>query len=263
MVDPYTKLALVGSLLASKDIIIKVLGPTADYIGESLRNVVGKSADNLGSIFDNAHKKLGDKAEKTGAVPPRVLKGVLTEGVFCDDSLTAEYFGGVLASSKSEISRDDRGVYFNALISRLSTYQIRSHYVFYRILKNLYDGNDLNIGTDSMRMTFFVPIIVYVKALDFVEDEEKEKFSVLLDHAMVGLHNEGLCKYSMGSKAHLQKQHKTISEDGIIFHPTCLGIELFHWVHGRSDLAPISFLDIANQFEIDIEIEISPGSLKL
>jgi hypothetical protein len=40
---------------------------------------------------------------------PKVIKAILDDGSFCDDELTASYFGGVLASSKTEVGCDDRG----------------------------------------------------------------------------------------------------------------------------------------------------------
>jgi hypothetical protein len=76
--------------------------------------------------------------------------------------VSTEYFGGVLASSRTEVGRDDRGAAFVALIGRLSSYQIRSHYFFYT----------------------FVPMQSYASAMEFGEDEN---FDVLLSHVLFGL----------------------------------------------------------------------------
>jgi hypothetical protein len=73
------------------------------------------------------------------------LKEILENGAWCEEELQVEYFGGVLASSRTGISRDDRGAYFTSLISRLSTYQLRSHYIFYHLFKKIFDGEDINI----------------------------------------------------------------------------------------------------------------------
>ena len=96
--------------------------------------------ENLKRIFDKAKEKLGDKINEQGAVSPRVLKGIINEGSWSDDFLSVEYFSGVLASSKTGILRDDRGVYFNALISGLSAYQLRMHYLFYHAIKREFNG---------------------------------------------------------------------------------------------------------------------------
>lgn len=70
------------------------------------------------------------KLRRPGAVPPKVLKGIIGEAPFCDDELSAEYFGGVLASSRTGVSRNDRGAAFAALVGRLSAYEIRAHFFF-------------------------------------------------------------------------------------------------------------------------------------
>jgi hypothetical protein len=40
-------------------------------------------------------------------VPPRVLSGLLTDGSYRDDKVACEYFGGVLASSRTEVSNGE------------------------------------------------------------------------------------------------------------------------------------------------------------
>jgi hypothetical protein len=96
----------------------KNLGPTAEYLGGGLRAWTEKRVQNVATIFNKAQEKLGPEIEKAGSVPPRVLKEVLDEGSFCDDELTAEYFGGILASSRTPSGRDDRGRHI--CVSRLS-----------------------------------------------------------------------------------------------------------------------------------------------
>ncbi|MFC1560903.1 hypothetical protein ACFL4V_00330 [Candidatus Latescibacterota bacterium] len=81
-----------------------------------------------------------------GQVPPRVLKRVLSDGWFCEDEIMREYYGGVLASSRSTINRDDRGKTYLELLSNLSTYQTRTYYIVYTILKHIFSGCELNPG---------------------------------------------------------------------------------------------------------------------
>ncbi len=101
--DVGTGLALFG---AAK-IIEKLLGPTAEYIGEGAKEWTAKRVENVKYIFSIAATKLGEKINENGTVSPKVLKGILNDGSYCDDKLVLEYFGGVLASSRSNISRDD------------------------------------------------------------------------------------------------------------------------------------------------------------
>src|SRR2546430_14920034 len=96
-------------LLGPSGLLYKVLGPTADYLGEGLQGLAEQRVQNLQRVLAHADRKLGPDAEgRSGAVPPRVLKGVLEEGSYWDDELGAEYIGGVLASSRTEAPRDDR-----------------------------------------------------------------------------------------------------------------------------------------------------------
>src|SRR5262245_36424227 len=115
----------------AKPLLEKLLGPTAEYIGEGMKEFTKKRAENIRRIFAYAAKLLGPRLELPGAVPAKVLRGVIDDGSFADDELAAQYFGGVLASARTGVSRDDRGATFNALLTRLSSYQIRAHYVFY------------------------------------------------------------------------------------------------------------------------------------
>lgn len=261
--DPGTGLAILGTALGSKDIIIKMLGPTADYIGEGLKNRTEKGVENVENIFAIAIRKLGNKIENEGAVPPKVLKGILEEGYFCEDSIAAEYLGGVLASSRSEISRDDRGAVLIALLSRLSTYQIRTHYILYHLIKTAFDGTDINPNTSEGRdkLWLYVPRSTYETAMDFSENED---VNILLSHIIFGLAKEGLIekRFSFGSKESLQKIFENAYTEGIIFQPSVLGIELFLWAYGKSDLTNEDFFRPNNKFEVDSNIKILDDGIK-
>lgn len=253
------ELAILGG---SASLTTKLLGPTADYIGEGIKNWAKKRKENVGNIFLNAQKKLGDKIETKGGVSPKVLKGILDEGSFCEDFLATEYFGGVLASSRSGISRDDRGATFIALISRLSTYQIRTHYIFYHIVKNLFDGTSISINLSEGRtkMETCVPFDVYFPAMEFDEQEKRE---VLLTHIMFGLQKESLIEPTFGfGPTEVMRKYFKKATTGINFQPSILGVELFLWAYGKSNLTPDEFLNPANQFELDSRVNIPPGHQK-
>jgi len=110
MIDPTTLIGAGLTAFASKEILTKLLGQTADYIGGEIKNLVEKCNVNIGDIFIKAYRKLGTRVEEPGTVNPRVLKSVFDEGRFCEDDLVKEYFAGVLASSRTSDGKDDRGV---------------------------------------------------------------------------------------------------------------------------------------------------------
>src|SRR5919106_5794497 len=126
MADPLTTLGLsAAGAFVTKDVVTRLLGPTADYLGAEMQQFTQRRLETIGRIFRNAADKAQDRLDEPGAVPPRVLRDIINEGSFQDDDLATEYFGGVLASSKTPMNRDDRAATFTSLISRLSTYQIR------------------------------------------------------------------------------------------------------------------------------------------
>ena len=131
--DESTKVIVAGLIGA-------VCGDSAKYIGEETKMFVEKCNVNLTSIFNKAKDKLGDRIDDEGSVNPRILKSIIDEGRFCEDELTAEYFGGILASSRTDNDRDDRGVMYMNIIKGLSVYQLRLHYLFYYLLKALEIG---------------------------------------------------------------------------------------------------------------------------
>lgn len=65
-------------------------------------------------------------------VSDRVAYRALTEAAVTDDELVADYLGGVIAASGPD---DDRGTPVVSLISRLSSEQLRLHYLLYRGLR--------------------------------------------------------------------------------------------------------------------------------
>jgi hypothetical protein len=60
---------------------------------------------------------------------------VLDEGSFSSDTLAVDYFGGILASSRTEDGRDDRGARIAKIVDGLSTYQLRSHYLLFTTIR--------------------------------------------------------------------------------------------------------------------------------
>jgi hypothetical protein len=260
--DLGTGLTVLGTALGGKDIIVKMLGPTAEYIGEGLKNFAEKRVQNVKNIFQNASKKLGDKIETDGTIPPKVLKGTLNEGSYAEDFLSVDYFGGVLASSRTGISRDDRGAFFNALISRLSTYQLRMHYVFYHAIKQTFNGENINWGlaTERNKMRLYIPLTSFIKALDFTEREIKN-ISIYMDHIVNGLLREQLIDnwFQYGNLDHMIKHYKDASESGLLLEPNRLGFELFYWAYGLGQENPKDFLKIDKQFELDEKVLIDNG----
>lgn len=87
----------------------KVLGRSLDVVGETLERWTTLRLENVARITENAAKKAGDSLDREGTVPARVAMRIFEKGSYSDDQLVVEYLGGVLASSRTELGRDDRG----------------------------------------------------------------------------------------------------------------------------------------------------------
>lgn len=263
--DAGTGLTILGSAIGSAKLLEKFLGPTADYLGVGLKNWSEKRFDNLKRIFDNAINKTGANIDVDAQVPPKVLRGTLSDGSFADDIISIEYYGGVLASSRSGISRDDRGVYFNSMIGKLSSYQLRSHYIFYHCFYQIFKGsnNNVAIADNISKMEIYIPYPEYFKSLDLV-DEEYANLPSLINHILFGLSKENLIKDHLvfGSKEHLSKYYKDAPESGILIQPSTLGVELFLWAFGKGNTPIQDFYDTRNNFDLDDNIKLPNTIIK-
>ncbi len=263
------------TVLGSAKLAEKLLGPTFAYLGEGIKTQVQKGLKNLDRIFLKAVERLGERIEDEGQIPPKVVGKVLREGVFSDNELSAEYFGGILASARTPNADDDRGAYYLDIVSRLSTYQLRAHYVLYVALKRLYNGSGLSMALGDARALqgrTFVPFPEFVKGMDATEEPVKR----LLHHIFDALAKESLIELDWmygnisldlpaktlarvePTKLELPKDYveHRVSGDGIVFFPGGLGIDLFMWAHGRGDLIVDDFLDPRNEFDSGIAVHI-------
>ena len=238
----------LGAIAASK-----ILGPTADYLGEELKELTKKRLENTGRIFSKAENKLGDKLDRPGQVPPKVLKTIINEGSYCDDDITVEYFGGVLASSRTEIDRDDRGARVAKMIDNMSTYQIRSHYFIYSTISELFSNskNKFGLSEDRDKMQLFMPGQDYINAMEFTQQEWDNR--QILIHIFNGLYTDGLIEstWRFGSQESLKKIVNNVPGDGIICTPSTLGVELLLWAFGHGD-KQLDFL-LTDDFSAEIE----------
>ena len=260
--DPETGLIVFG---AAAMVAKKILGPTAEYIGEGLQKWTEHRVHNVRRIFDNAARKLGGEIDEEGAVPPRVLGRILDEGSYSADAIATDYLGGILASSRSGISRDDRGVTFVALVARLSAYELRTHYILYAAGSRGLVGSTANFGLSSDRdaTRLFLDMDVYQEAMDLVETED---LNLVLSHAIHGLKTAGLIDpwFGTGDTDTLRRQHRFIPSPGIIYQLSPLGIELFLWAHALPNQNINHFLEgLSDRLETYTPIVIRSPAVKL
>jgi hypothetical protein len=246
-----------------------VCGPTAKYAGGELASYAKIGVQNLKRVFENAAKQLKAQDKIGGQVPPRVLKEILSEGYFCEDELQAMYLGGVLASSKGPVSRDDRAIAYCSLVSSLSSYQIRTHCILYSTIlrathfhigEKPYPIKDVLPTIQKQSLTIVIREADYLAAMEFSEAEQPENIA---QHSFVGLEKRGL------SERGIYVCHPRNPKKGEVpfryFYPTILGVELFLWGQGVGDCGLEAYKpDLLQKIKLPFTVEpyeVHPGQV--
>lgn len=231
-------------------LVLKLLGPTCDYLGEGLKNLVQRRFENVDRILTNATGKAQDRLGEPGEVPPRVLRSVLDEGSYCDNELFIDYFGGVLASSRTPEGRDDRGVTIAKTLEGMSVYQLRAHYLLYSTVRHFFkdSGNTFDLSS-RMRMRLFLPAQELARAME-LSKSEASMFADLVTHIFSGLSSRGLIgHWTSGDELNLRKtvpdkaMKDRIVGNGVLFETSHIGAELYVWAAGWGNITTQSILD--------------------
>ena len=258
--DPLTITGAGLAVLGSKDLLVKLLGPSADYVGGEVAGFVKKCNINLDSVFARATKKLGDRIGEEGSVSPRVLRYILDDGRFCEDEVAAEYYGGMLAGSREATGKDDRCLPFLSKVREMSVLQIRLHFVFYYELLRLHRAAKLNLGLEDdcskagllLPHQFMIPI--------FPAEKIADSYSDLMSHAVAGLYSQGLISsYAYGTVDTLKAQFPGADKAGVYMAPNFMGAELFLWALGIEGPSAHRFFDVSPD-EIEQVIPIPSGA---
>lgn len=208
--------------LASRDLVKKFLGPTADFLGERLKDHVQRGYENAARVFNIACRNASDTLDQPGVVSPRILKGVLEEAPYTDDALTAEYFGGLLASSRDEHGSDDLLPHIN-LVKQLPARQLRLHFIVYASVAMFGKRAEMRTGPDFWNgLRLHIP----VKDLDRCWPEWKIERGRLIGNALQGLIDQGLIGRSSSVRI-AAGDPPTTAKLGLDVAPVRRGCDLF------------------------------------
>ena len=244
--EPLTIVGTGLAILGSRDLLNKVLGPTADYLGSETRNLVDKCNVNLDNVFKNATSKLGARLEEPGGVSPRVLKHVLDDGRFADEEIVVEYYGGLLAGSKSLTGKDDRALPYLAKVQQMSAYQLRLHFLFYFEILRIFKDAPFNLGDGNTwpKHALILPHALFLNALP-KEEWVQENYWKIMAQAVVGLSQEGLVsRYTYGDLEKKNQQFEDAPVNAILMAPSFLGAELFMWAVGAESPSGHDFFSL-------------------
>lgn len=199
--------------------IKKVLGPTFDSLGVDIRAGYEKTKE---KIFTSAEKKL-KKNQENGKANLRVAWDIVTQASFTESEIGAEYFGGILAASKTEDGQDDTGIYYLNIAKSISSKQLYLHYILYKSLNNLFvrteSLHDLNVGMGSEiqgKRVYFYTVELVNLGVSIETD-----FTALANKGLIGDTWEVISK-----KINHPISGQEVNVPYAFFTPTTLGIQM-------------------------------------
>ena len=197
----------------------KAFGPVLSEIGEDLKKIYAIGRD---KILAAGYKKIRNPEDGKKA-NLRVTRDIFWNGAFTDEEICAEYFGGVLAASRSNDGHDDSTIQFVNVIKSLSSSQLRLHYFIYSGLNQILSqsSNNINVAQGSdiqAREIFFSQI-----ELEHAGVNTDTDFNVLYRHGLlykykINVHNFGDRSFAYASS-----------------NPTTYGVLLYGVAHNRLD----------------------------
>ena len=125
----------------------QLFGKTLAEMGDDINKVYKANRDKL---LAKAASKVTNPDD--GAKPNlRVARDVIWNGAVTDDEVCAEYFGGLLAASRSAEGKDDSALIYVDCIKALSSKQLHLHFAIYSSLNALLikAGKAVNPGMQS------------------------------------------------------------------------------------------------------------------
>jgi hypothetical protein len=191
----------------------KTLGPTLDEIGKDIASLYGKGVKKINEAAQRKIENIDDGARAN----LRVARDVFFNGSFSENDISAEYFGGILAASRTNDGKDDGAIFYLDIVKSLSSSQLKLHYLVYRHLNEL-------LAADKARSDFNPARSEHVSSLEIhFLSGELSQVGVNLESDLLALNHKDLIsnfEYSAD-----MDPDKVISVTKIV--PTSLGIQLF------------------------------------
>lgn len=136
------EIALTAGVAGVAYVAQQLFGKTLAEMGDDLNKVYKSNRDKL---LAKATSKVENPND--GAKPNlRVARDVIWNGAVTDDEVCAEYFGGVLAASRSADGKDDSSLIYVDCIKALSSKQLHLHFVIYSSLQSLLLASDKKVN---------------------------------------------------------------------------------------------------------------------
>lgn len=211
------------SVIPGNEAIEKVLGPTASILGEDLKTLYCKGRDKILAFAAKKTKDLNDGSRSN----LRVTRDIFFNGSFSDEDICAEYFGGILSSSRSKDGKDDTGVYYTDLIKSLSSSQLLAHYLIYKSLNELFLNSPTKQSLSCGSQQDLSNARMYIFTSEFVSKLGK---NLKLGTDLFALDSKGLLS-EFETKNYTLDDKRNVSYLQIL--PSPLGIQLYSVANNR------------------------------
>ncbi len=205
--------------LPAERILKKAFGPVLWELGEDMKKLYALGRD---KIIIKAYNKIFNKDDNKKA-NLRVARDVFWNGSFSDEEICAEYFGGILASSRSDDGRDDNGINYTDTIKSLSSKQLLLHYIIYNSLNKIFISweNDINVGLSSE---------LQQKSILFSSIELVNNLWLKIETDLNVLYKQGLL-YEYKIDTHKIEDEQALPY--VMVKPTTFGILLYAIAHNK------------------------------
>lgn len=198
----------------------KAFGPVLTEMGEDLKRLYAAGRDRILAVgYGKIHNTDDGKQANL-----RVTRDVLWNGAFANDEVCAEYFGGILASSRSDDGKDDSTIQFVDVIKSLSSKQLCLHYLIYNCLQKILvvTKPNLNVGLSGEIQS----CSIWLAAIEL-----QSKFGINTGTDFNILYRQGLVS---------QYEIKQLAEGDkalpyAMVKPTTFGVLLYSCAHNRLD----------------------------
>lgn len=228
---------------ASANLILRLFGPGADVLGAQWADRLKEK--NLTRLLEKTQKKAATSGG-SGFTAPRVAARVFQDAEYADNEMVAEYLSGVLASARSEDGTYDGGIEWSSLIARMSSDQLRLHYLIYASARQV-----LAVEADGVPNSLNGKAIL-LPQIDVVNRIATGLSIVRFSNAVDGLASEGLIggTYRYGDNDSIIEGVYPLASSldvpydrSMKFEVTIQGMRLFMWGLGLGHLTLNAYTD--------------------
>ncbi|MBN9113670.1 MAG: hypothetical protein J0I34_33465 [Pseudonocardia sp.] len=218
--------AAVNKNNAVGELMIRTFGPLADALGVELAKMPPFAHRNLVRFTEAVRRKNG--ARGNGQPSARLLKQLVDDAAWADEEIVTDYLAGVAAASSHGLVKD-RGVVITATIRRLSSIQLRAHYVIYATFQKIARPApvvDLRWTKNRIPLHLSIPLEDFLDSLG-IEVSDADEQRDLARHIIMGLAHESLIDedcWDFSVEGDAGYEAPIVS-----CHPSPFGCELFLW----------------------------------